>query len=210
MKRAVLAAALCTMLVAGPAPASPEFRLSYPNGIPRAEISGDWSHSHYTVWRASAPEGPFARLGDADVLCVGPCFIDDYSAIGGRTYYYRFDLVTPAGGAVSFGPYFAAISPDRARPFSAAITPNPGHGPAEVRLFAAGPAGATIGAEVALFDLQGRRRKTMFHGPLAAGPTRLSWDGRDDHGFELRAGLYLLRVVSWDGRSAVTRVVRTR
>ena len=210
MRRVVLAAALCTVLAVGPSAAGPEFRLSYPNGIPRAELTGDWRYSHYSVWRATAAAGPFTRLGDADVLCIGACFVDDYSALGGRTYYYRFDLIPPAGGAVSFGPYLAAISSDLARPLSAAITPNPGRGPAVVKVFAAAPAGTTIGAEVALFDLQGRRMKTLFHGPLAAGPTRLAWDGRDDHGSELRAGLYLLRVASWDGRTFVARVARAR
>ena len=210
MKRVVAATMLCIALAAGPTQASPEFRLSYPNGIPRAEILGDWRYSHYTVWRAPASAGPFMRVGDADVQCVGPCYVDDYSARGGRTYYYRFDVVTPEGGAQSFGPYLAVIASDRVHPLSAAITPNPGRGPAEVHVFAAGAPGSAIGAEVALFDLQGRRMKTFFHGPLAAGPTRLAWDGRDDHGIELRAGLYLLRVASWDGRSTVIRVARTR
>jgi hypothetical protein len=210
LRRAVVAAALCTLLAVGPSQASPELRLSYPNGIPRVEIAGDWRYSQYTVWRASAEAGPYARVGDSEVLCMGACFIDDYSALGGRTYFYRFDLITPEGAPVSFGPYLAKISADLARPLSASITPNPGHGPAVVKVFAAAPAGTTIGAEVALFDLQGRRMKTLFHGPLAAGPNRFSWDGRDDHGVDLRAGLYLLRVASWDGRSVVTRVARAR
>src|SRR5262245_30931658 len=210
MKRTLLTAAFLISLCGSPSSANPEFRVSYPNGIPRVEINGDWRHSHYSVWRAETADGPFVRLGDADVLCVGPCSLDDYWAVGGRTYVYRFDLILPAGGAVSFGPYVATMARDRIRQLSATVTPNPGRGAADVTLFASGPPGTTTGVEAALFDLQGRRVRTFFHGPMTSGPTRLRWDCLDDQGPAMRAGPYLLRMLSWDGRSSVTRVARTR
>jgi hypothetical protein len=210
MKRAVFAAALCVALATGPAQGDPDFRLSYPGGVPRAEISGDWRHSHYTVWRAPAASGPFALISDSDVLCTGPCFADDFSAVPGRTYFYRFDLVLAQGGSASFGPYTAAISPTLARPLSASILPNPGAGPARVLLFAAGPLGGTTAAEASLFDLQGRRVATLFGGPLAFGTSRINWDGRGDDGRPLAGGVYLLRLAASDGRRYVTRVVRGR
>ena len=209
MKRFVITTALAAALWAMPVTAEPEFRLTYPNGVPRAEIVGDWRHSRYSVSRAAAMSGPFERLGEGDVLCVGPCFVDDYSAVGGRTYFYRFDLMLPQGAAATFGPYPATVS-ERIRTLSAAVFPNPGHGPSEVTLFAAGRPGITVGGEAALFDLVGRRVRTLFHGPLSSGPTRLRWDGRDEQGREMRAGIYLLRLATWDGRVAVTRVARTR
>ena len=210
MKRFVITTALAAALCATPVSAEPEFRLTYPNGVPRAEITGDWRHSRYSVWRAAAVSGPFERLGEGDVLCVGPCFVDDYSAAGGRTYFYRFDLLLADGSFATFGPYAAAILSNRMRALSAAVFPNPGHGSTEVTLFASGRPGTTVGGEAALFDMSGRRVRTLFHGPLSSGPTRLRWDGRDEHGQELRAGLYLLRLATWDGRVAVTRVARTR
>ena len=210
MKRALVTTALLATLCTAPAGADPRFRLSYPNGVPRAEITGDWSNSYYTVRRASDVAGPFEQLGSADVLCMGPCYLDDYSAVGGRTYYYRFDLVLAQGGVATFGPYPATIAPERMRSVSAAVFPNPGRGPADVTLFVAGRPGATLGAEVALFDLGGRRVKTVFHGALNAGQTRVRWDGLDHEGRELRTGLYLLRLATWDGRVSVTRVARTR
>jgi len=210
VKRVLITTALLASLCAAPVSADPDFRLTYRNGVARAEIVGDWRHSRYTVWRAAAVAGPFERLSDADVLCVGPCFVDDYSAVGGRTYFYRFDLVPAEGAPTSFGPYPATIAAERVRGLSAAFYPNPGRGPTDVTLFAAERPGTTLGAEAALFDLLGRRVKTLYHGPLAAGPTRVRWDGRDEQGGELRAGLYLLRLATWDGRVAVTRVARTR
>jgi hypothetical protein len=210
MKRTISTALLLAALTAGPSQASPEFRLQYPNGIPRVEIVGDFRHSRYTVWRAGSPEGSFTLVTDGDVLCVGPCFADDYSAAGGRTYWYRFDLVLPDGGLVSFGPFQASISRDLARSLSATVAPNPGAGPVNVALFVAGPPGTSVAAEVGVFDLQGRRLASLHRGALAAGPTRLQWGGRADDGRTLAAGIYLVRATTADGRSAVARLVRSR
>ena len=210
MKRAVTAAALCVALMSGPARSDPEFRISYPGGVPRAEIAGDWRGNHYTVQRASAASGAFASISDADVLCIGSCFADDFTAVPGRTYYYRFDLELAYGRTARFGPYAATISPTLARPLSAALSPNPGFGPSRLSLFAAGPPGRSVGAEASLFDLQGRRVATLFRGALASGPTRLDWDGRGEDGRPLAGGVYLLRLTASDGRRFVARVVRGR
>lgn len=210
MKRFVIATALAAALCATPVSAEPDFRLTYPNGVARVQITGDWRLSRFTVSRAAAVSGPFERVGEGDVLCVGPCFVDDYSAVGGRTYFYRFQLQLADGTSATFGPYAAAIASDQVRALRATVFPNPGQGTTEVTLFAAGRPGTTVGGEAALFDLSGRRLRTLFHGPLSSGPTRLSWDGRDEDGRELRAGLYLLRLATWDGRVAVTRVIRSR
>lgn len=210
MKRTLFAAALCATLASGPAASEPEFRLSYPSGVPRAEIAGDWRRSHYAVWRAPAAAGPFALVSDSEVLCVGSCFVDDFSAVPGRTYFYRFDLRLAEGGTASFGPYAADISPTLARPLRASISPNPGAGPSRVSLFAATPAGGTTSAEAALFDLQGRRVATLFRGTLPAGLTRLDWNGRGEGGRTLAGGVYMLRLTASDGRRFVAPVVRGR
>jgi flagellar hook assembly protein FlgD len=64
-----------------------------------------------------------------------------------------------------------------------------------------------VAAEAAVYDLAGRRLRTLHLGPLARGLTTLSWDGRDERGGALAAGVYLLRL-SAEGRSAVARIVR--
>jgi hypothetical protein len=209
MKRAVVTALLLTALSVDPGMAAPELRIAYPNGVPRIEITGDYRQSHYTVWRAAAAEGPYGLVSDAEILCVGPCYADDYSAVGGRTYWYRFDLVTP-NGLASFGPYRVDISADLARPLTATVSPNPAHGPTQVTLFLAGRPGGAVLAEATVFDLEGRRLATLHHGALPSGATRLGWNGRADDGRDLRSGLYLLRVATADGRFTVTRVIRTR
>ena len=63
-------------------------------------------------------------------------------------------------------------------------------------------------AEVALYDVIGRRVSTMFAGPLEAGRHELSWDRRDATGHRAAAGVYFARAVS-GGATRTRRVVLT-
>lgn len=64
-------------------------------------------------------------------------------------------------------------------------------------------------AELALFDVTGRRVAALHAGYAAAGPHRSTWDGRDSDGRAAAPGLYLARLVTSGGtRSA--RVLRVR
>jgi len=69
---------------------------------------------------------------------------------------------------------------------------NPFREEAQLRydLPAAGP------AELAIFDVHGRRMRTLLDGPAAAGSHRAIWDGRDERGDLAPAGLYFARLRS--------------
>jgi len=60
--------------------------------------------------------------------------------------------------------------------------------------------------EVAVHDLAGRRLRTLHRGPLPAGEQRLEWDGGDDRGGRVAAGVYLVRArgESWQRSAKVT------
>ena len=64
-------------------------------------------------------------------------------------------------------------------------------------------------ADLALFDLSGRRVRTLATGELAAGPHSASWDGLGDDGRPAPAGLYFARLDTPAG-SVTQRVVRAR
>jgi hypothetical protein len=53
--------------------------------------------------------------------------------------------------------------------------------------------GARRRLDVSIFAVDGRHLRTLHEGPAAAGDLMLSWDGRDDAGRALAAGVYLLR-----------------
>ncbi|HEX7880839.1 MAG TPA: FlgD immunoglobulin-like domain containing protein, partial [Candidatus Eisenbacteria bacterium] len=66
------------------------------------------------------------------------------------------------------------------------------------------PHGALVLAEpgpvtVDLFDVTGRKVKTLITGDLSAGTHELSWDGRDDAGRAVASGLYFYRVITPEG-----------
>jgi hypothetical protein len=83
--------------------------------------------------------------------------------------------------------------------------PNPSSGPATLtlRLPAAGH------VRVALYDVGGRIVRTLVDRVLDAGAHPLVWDGRDDGGREVAAGLYFARADA-GGASRLERVVRVR
>ncbi len=56
-----------------------------------------------------------------------------------------------------------------------------------------------------LLDVSGRKVRTLFAGRAAAGEYRTTWDGRDDRGMELPAGIYFCRLTA----GSFTSVQRT-
>lgn len=82
--------------------------------------------------------------------------------------------------------------------------PNPARG-AGVAMRLTLAARAAIDADV--YDLQGRRVRTLAHGAHDAGTVALAWDLRDDGGHAVAAGLYLVRVAGSAGAAEVKCVV---
>ena len=47
-----------------------------------------------------------------------------------------------------------------------------------------------------VYDLSGRRVRTLVGGPLPAGEQTQVWDGRDRHGNRVRSGVYFVRLTT--------------
>lgn len=84
-------------------------------------------------------------------------------------------------------------------------SPNPAWGGVVLR-FAPPDAGPI---EVRIHDINGRQVRSFSAEATVSGPETLAWDGRDNLGRLVPAGLYLVRVSS-DRGSAVTRQVIVR
>ena len=63
--------------------------------------------------------------------------------------------------------------------------------------------------ELTVFDLQGRRVRSLVRGTLSPGPGAAIWDGRSDAGAAAAAGVYLVRL-SAPGVQLSRRIVLTR
>ncbi len=70
------------------------------------------------------------------------------------------------------------------------VVPNPFNPRTEVRFDL--PADGVV--TVAVYDVAGRRVRSLVHEECAAGPVVLTWDGQDDAGRGLPSGAYLVRV----------------
>jgi hypothetical protein len=86
-----------------------------------------------------------------------------------------------------------------------AITPNPARGPA--RFWFGLPVGTAL--DLAVFDLAGRRVRTLERGPRAAGIASAAWDLRDERGLRAASGVYLVRL-SAAGRALTRKLVVLR
>ena len=88
--------------------------------------------------------------------------------------------------------------------------PNPlpqSGGPARVSFTLGRDASGPTPASVRVHDLFGRTVRGLWSGTLARGVMETAtWDGRDDHGNRVRAGLYWIAVGD-DGDVAAVRVV---
>ena len=90
------------------------------------------------------------------------------------------------------GLYWGAIQPG-----------SPSDGAADLELFAR----STGRAEVAVYDVTGRRVAQLYSGQLIPGGQRLRWDGRDASGHAAPAGFYLVQA-RMGAEKATTRLYR--
>ena len=97
----------------------------------------------------------------------------------------------------------AVVAPLAAGPSLSLSLPvsNPARGAVAfaLRLGQAGP------LRVSVFDLQGRRVRTLWNGPAPAGESRIIWDTRDEGGTSVAPGLYLARAQD-NGLTSVRRM----
>jgi flagellar hook assembly protein FlgD len=62
---------------------------------------------------------------------------------------------------------------------------------------------------VSIYDVAGQRVRTLHSGTLGTGETSVRWDGRDDDGRKVAAGVYWVRAT--DGiRERAAKLVRMR
>ncbi len=112
---------------------------------------------------------------------------------------------TPGSSYLQAGGPTSAPSPLGSRDFGLTAAPNP-FNPATVLTIRLDRADLP---RVVLFDLAGRRVRELCHERRPAGPSLVHWDGRDDGGREVPAGVYLARL-EVDGHAVTTQLALVR
>jgi hypothetical protein len=189
-------------------PAEPSLPGTFALTIANTSSSGDArlqvDELGYTVDGAVGSRGPFVVTLRRDPhqeeevvrVCVGP---GDPGP--GNTVYL---VLRPPGGTVGVDPPVVVATAPGIR--LRAATPNPFQGATALAYELT--AAAVVGH--ALYDAAGRCVRTLERAaPRDAGPHAVAWDGRDDAGRAVPAGVYFQRVHTAGG-TATQRLVRLR
>jgi hypothetical protein len=175
-----------------------------------SDVAATWRDGSCRVtWEQSdalAPVRLQAGCGDRTWTVAwrrsGRAFVaDDAGWVGDPGDEVVYALQAPAGAG------WTTVAEVRTRipEFSLAIAgpvPNP-FNPATELSFTLDRAGA---AELAVFDLAGRKVRTLQSGNLGAGPHTATWRGRDDAGRAVPAGAYFARLRA-DGRERSVKLM---
>jgi len=161
-------------------------------GQPRNNIAQLLPSGAATSWNPGADNAVLAvAVGEGYVCAAGP-----FQRAGGLIHPY---IAVFSQGLVAVDPRQRTI----AAPLRAA--PNPFR--ADVTLSFALP--GRENAEIGVYDLTGRRVRSLHRGALDGGEHRMTWDGRDEEGGVVSAGLYFVRVRAGTNEFS-TRVVRLK
>ena len=165
------------------------------------------------LYRAAAGFTPSRGIGAVRIPVAGAgsrAHGGRFAFLSGRPYRWNHAQLQAAVMEILDSRFLEPIVPlavepaaVRARLALEAVRPNPSNGPATLG-FTLPHAGR---ARLELLDVGGRRVRTLIAGTLAAGPQSATWDGRDDSGQQLPAGLYWARLEA-DGAVAVRRLAR--
>jgi flagellar hook assembly protein FlgD len=114
---------------------------------------------------------------------------------------YSIDIFQPIGvGVEEIATHHAT-----ARTLLHPSRPNPLRSSTTVHFDLAGIAAQTV--HVQIFDVNGRRVRTLVNASLTPGEYESSWDGRSEAGDRVSAGVYFVRLVTRDADQAQKVVV---
>jgi hypothetical protein len=176
------------------------------------------------AWEPVAPAGPGGRVAytlrlGADSTLAGAREVDGIEAAeyridrlkGGRRYYWSVDAVDEAGRLIAAGGIWeflllpeAGIDPETAltaaglpKAFALAPNhPNPFNPSTTIRfdIPATGAGNGEISVRLSIYDIRGRRVRTLLEADRPPGRHRAHWDGRDDAGAPAASGVYIYRL----------------
>ncbi|HVP38343.1 MAG TPA: FlgD immunoglobulin-like domain containing protein [Candidatus Saccharimonadales bacterium] len=157
----------------------------------------------FQVFRAGSSQGPFAAVSpEIDAGGQSEFSFRDRSARPGTEYYYKVGY--QLDGSWAYSRVYRVVTPGAVFALRPAY-PNPAQ--STLRLDYEIPARAGVRLEI--FDLAGRRVRTLVNATQEAGTGTAQWDGRASGGQPVAAGTYFARLEA-GGRVATERLVLLR
>jgi len=179
----------------------------------RLIIVGGWDGTHLLndawaltladpqAWSALAPDG-MAPLGRESHSVAYDALRDRLLLFGGYAYDDRYDVWALTWASPVAVPQLPVAGN---RSLIRTVAPNPFGSRTVIRYLV--PAEGHVELEV--FDIAGRRIRTLASGARSGGQWETPWDGRDRDGREVRTGVYIVRL-SAPGGSAAARIALIR
>jgi hypothetical protein len=171
-------------------------------------VAGGWGHSLGLKSDGSIAASASHSLGlksDLTIVAWG----DNYAGQCDVPEPYADFVAVAAGWGYGLGLKGPVNGVDDGHPIVSGLrvlaAPNPSTGSVVIRCLLPQRDPATV----VLFDASGRMVRRLHEGDLPAGETPFSWDGRDDAGRDLPAGVYLVKVTTPAGEAS-GRMVLTR
>ncbi len=152
----------------------------------------------FSVSRSDIARGVFEELSNADVVRDGFVFTfvdSDYE--NGVRYRYRINVLDENGERVLFETESVAAPANILTLYS--NYPNPFNPMTTIRYDL--PCVSHVKLEI--YDVAGRRLKTLIDGMQEKGPQTVSWDGTDNRGNSLASGVYFCRITA--GKESCSR-----
>jgi hypothetical protein len=169
------------------------------------------TYAGFNVYRgteAGAADAGRERLNVELITGRTPFAYEDRDVVAATTYNYWLEVIPVTGKAELFGP--APATPGVKTAFAFALEPSyPNPTTTEATIAFSLPVGVSGDYAVTIYDLAGRRVRTLDAGASAPGRREVVWNLADDAGRDVAPGVYLYRLSASSG-SAARRIVVTR
>jgi hypothetical protein len=174
------------------------------SGVPGDPVGAGLSFSINGNGANAVPDVLTAQGGSASLRYAGGAVAAvRRQGADGKSLFLGFDAAGIADNAARSAFMAAALDwladdasavplPGASTPLGLGAFPNPFNPRTTLWVTNDGPDAAVAALDV--YDLRGRHVRTLRRGPLAAGRTAVTWDGRDDAGRTLPTGPYLARL----------------
>lgn len=174
------------------------------------KLAWDCSQGEYAgfnIYRGESGEAEKAGKVNRELITGRPPFaFTDAKVEAGNTYRYWLEVVPLTGRAVKHGPVKAAVGGKTAYAFAlGAAYPNPTSGTAKIAYSL--PAGVGGNAELVVYDVAGRKVRTLTSAAAIPGPGEVVWNLADDTGAPVAPGVYIYRLNASCGTAAKKMVV---
>ncbi len=155
---------------------------------------------------ASAADAGRRRLNAALITGRTPFSFEDRDVVAAATYKYWLEVIPNTGKAEMFGP--ASATPGVKLAYGFALEPSyPNPSTAEAHIRFSLPVGVSGDYAITIYDLAGRKVRTVAAAPASPGRHEVTWNLADDAGRKVPPGVYLYWLRASCGSAARRMVV---